>query len=77
MFDRVTVYPDEFIACGEHVVVPNRTHLRGRDRVKVEAQSALVVTVRNGRILKWRLYQERAEALQAVGLSEQDAHAES
>ena len=69
-FDRITVSPDEFIECGEHVVVPNRTHLRGRDRVKVEAQSALVVTVRNGRIVTWRLYQERAEALEAVGLSE-------
>ena len=77
MFDRVTISPDEFIECGEHVVVPNRTHLRGRDHVKVEARSALVVTVRNGRIVKWRLYQERAEALQAVGLSEQNAHADS
>jgi ketosteroid isomerase-like protein len=77
MFDRVTVYPDEFIECGEHVVVPNRTHLRGRDHVKVEARSALVVTVRNGRIVMWRLCQERAEALQAVGLAEQDAHADS
>jgi ketosteroid isomerase-like protein len=77
MFDRVTVYPDEFIECGEHVVVPNRTHLRGRDHLKVEARSALVVTVRNGRIVMWRLCQERAEALQAVGLAEQDAHADS
>jgi ketosteroid isomerase-like protein len=77
MFDRVTVYPDEFIECGEHVVAPNRTHLRGRDHVKVEARSALVVTVRNGRIVMWRLYQKRAEALQAVGLAEQDAHADS
>src|SRR4051794_37671352 len=47
MFDQVTNYPDEFIACGEHVVVPNRAHLRGRDGVEVEAQSAFVVTLRN------------------------------
>jgi ketosteroid isomerase-like protein len=77
MFDRGTVSPDEFIECGEHIVVPNRTHFRGRDHVTVQAQSAVVATVRNGRIVKWRLYQETAEALEAVGLSEQDAHADS
>jgi ketosteroid isomerase-like protein len=70
MFDRATVSPDEFIECGEHVVVPNRANFRGRDHVSVQAESALVATVRNGRIVKWRLYQERAEALGAVGLSE-------
>ena len=77
MFDWVAVYPDEFIQRGEHVVVPNRTAFWGRDGVEVEAHSALVVTLRNGRILEWRLYQERAEALEAVGLSEQGAHADS
>jgi ketosteroid isomerase-like protein len=70
IFDQITNYPDEFIECGEHVVVPTTTHLRGRDGVEVEAKSAAVVTLRNGRILEWRLYQERAEALEAVGLSE-------
>jgi len=76
-FDRATVSPDEFIECREHVVVPNRAHFRGRSHMEVEAQSALVVTLRNGRIVMWRLYQERAEALEAVGLSERDAHADS
>src|SRR5436309_4136628 len=39
MFDRVIVSPNEFIECGEHVVVPNRLTLWGRDGIKVEAQS--------------------------------------
>ena len=77
MFDRATVYPDEFIDCREHVVVPNRTRFRGRDHVSVEAQSAVVATVLDGRIVNWRLYQTRIEALEALGLSEQDAHADS
>ena len=76
-FDRVTVSPDEFIECGEHVVVPNRAHFWGRDGVKVEARSVLVWTLRKGRIVEHRLYQERAEALEAVGLSERGAHADS
>ena len=45
MFDEVTNYPDEFIECGEHVVVPNRVRLRGRDGVEVETHSAVVVTL--------------------------------
>src|SRR4051794_4274262 len=77
LFDQVTIYPDEFIEPGEQVVVPNRAHLCGRDGIEVEAQSVAVVTIRDGRIIEWRLYQERAEALQAVGLSEHDAHADS
>ena len=77
MFDRITISPDEFIECGDHIVVPNRAHFRRRDRARVVVQNVLIVTVRNGRIVEWRLYQERAEALEAVGLSEQDAHADS
>ena len=42
----------------------------GRDGIKVEARYAAVVTLRNGCILEWQLYQERDEALEAVGLAE-------
>jgi ketosteroid isomerase-like protein len=70
MWDRIIVLPDEFIERGEYVVVPNRTLLRGRNGVRVEARAAFVVRVRNGRIIEWRLYQATAEALKAVGLEE-------
>src|SRR5262245_15661495 len=69
-FDRIIISPQEFIERGEHVVAPNRAHLWGRDGVEVEAQSVLVWTLRNGRIVGHRLYQERAEALADLGLSE-------
>ncbi|MCW3032483.1 MAG: hypothetical protein JWM60_828 [Solirubrobacterales bacterium] len=69
-FDRISVSVDEFIECGEHVVVPNRTCFWGREGVEVEARSTYVVTFRNGRIVEWRLFQTRAEALKAVGLAE-------
>jgi ketosteroid isomerase-like protein len=69
-FDRFSVSVDEFIECGEHVVVPNRTCFRGREGIEVEAQSAYVVTLRDGRIVEWRLYQTSTEALKAVGLAD-------
>jgi ketosteroid isomerase-like protein len=67
-FDRVTVAADEFIDSGDHVVVPNRACVRGREGIEVAARSASVVTLRGGRIVGWRLYQDKAEALESVGL---------
>jgi ketosteroid isomerase-like protein len=69
-FDRISVSVDEYIECGEHVVVPNRTCFWGRGGIEVEAHSAYVVTFRNGCIVKWQLFQTRAEALKAAGLAE-------
>lgn len=67
-FERVIFSPDEFIECGDHVVVPNRTCFWGRDGIRVEAHSVPLVTVRHGLIVEWRLYRERGEALKALGL---------
>jgi ketosteroid isomerase-like protein len=69
-FDRISVAVDEFIDCGDHVVVPNRTRFCGREGIEVEAQSVFVVTLRKKRIAEWRLFQTRADALKAVGLEE-------
>jgi ketosteroid isomerase-like protein len=67
MFERATVTPEEFILHGAHVVMPNRLDLLGRDGIEVSAHSVAVARFRDGRITVWRLYQDRAEALNAVG----------
>jgi ketosteroid isomerase-like protein len=69
-FEEVTVIPEELIEVGDHVVIANRARLRGRDGIEVQARSGQVVTLRAGRIVRWTLYQEKAEALEAVGLRE-------
>ena len=69
-FDPIIVSPDEFIESGDHVVVPNLTRAWGRDGVVVQARGVAVVTVRDRRIVHWRLYQTRDEALNAVGLAD-------
>jgi ketosteroid isomerase-like protein len=69
-FDPIIVTVDEFIEHGEYVVVPNRARFWGRDGIEVEAHSAWVVTLRDGRIVRWQLYQHRDDALKAVGLEE-------
>jgi ketosteroid isomerase-like protein len=61
---------DEFIESGEHVVTPFTNYLRGRDGIEVQARAAWVWTIRDGTVARLCFYQERQEALEAVGLGE-------
>ena len=76
-WESLRLQVDEFIEARDHVVMPNTLHARGRDGVEVQAHGAWVWTIRDGSITHLCFYQERQEALEAVGLSEQDAHADS
>jgi ketosteroid isomerase-like protein len=56
------------------------TVMRGRGEgsgISTKAAGATLWTFRDGRILSGRLFQTKEEALEAVGLSDQDAHADS
>ena len=37
----------------------------------------IVFTIRGGKVVRWRFYPDQASAFEAVGLSEQDAHADN
>ena len=76
-WESFRVEPHEFIEVGDHVVVPGTGHMVGRDGIEVEARVTFTWTIRDGAIERVCMFQERAEALEAVGLSEQDAHAGS
>jgi uncharacterized protein len=67
--------PQEFIDAGDSVVVG--VHLVGRGRTSgaaFEEHEFHVFTLRDGKVTETREYRDRAEALEAVGLSERDAH---
>jgi ketosteroid isomerase-like protein len=65
------IEPEEFIDAGDDVVVPVRLTSRGRGSgVIVNARAAWVVTFRGDKVARLSVYQTRAEALQAVGLSD-------
>jgi ketosteroid isomerase-like protein len=70
VFEDVRVEMHSFTEVGSEVVVPNTAHVRGRDGMEVVARSTFVFTVENGQITRLRLFQERAEALEAAGLTE-------
>jgi ketosteroid isomerase-like protein len=66
-FEDVQIEAHGFTEAGSDVVVPNTGHLRGRDGIEVTATSAFVFTIENGQIARLRMFQERAEALEAAG----------
>jgi ketosteroid isomerase-like protein len=69
-WEAMRVEPLEFIEAGDLVVMHGTTHLRGRDGIDVSASGAFVFAISDGAIERVSLYQERQEALEAVGLSE-------
>ena len=72
-FEDVQIEMHDFTEVGSEVVMPNTAHLRGRDGIEVIARSTFVFTVENGQVTRLRMFQERAEALEAAGLSRRSA----
>jgi ketosteroid isomerase-like protein len=77
-----TTYYDEieevFAAGDDRVVVLGREHGYRLDTgAEVTAESAGVYFLRDRKITRVEYYANRAEALEAVGLAEQDTHADS
>ena len=71
IFEDVQVEFHGFTEVGSEVVVAEYfPHPGARQGIEVVARSNFVYTVENGRITRLRMFQERAEALEAAGLSE-------
>ncbi len=72
VWERMEMRADEYIdAGGENVVVYHHEVAKGRESgVVVETDTGTVQTVRDGRIVRVRSYMDRAQALEAAGLSE-------
>jgi ketosteroid isomerase-like protein len=69
-FAEVQLETHDVSETGSEVVVPNTAHFRGREGIEVTARSAFVFTLEAGQITRLRMFQERADALEAAGLSE-------
>ena len=76
-WESARLEPHEFIETGDLVAVPVTQHVKGRGGIEVVVRGALVWTIRNGAIERVSMYQEKEDALEDLGLSEQNAHAES
>jgi ketosteroid isomerase-like protein len=68
-FASVRFEPQEFIEAGEHVIVVWTLHTVGRGGIETSAKGVWLWTVRDGSLVRNCLYQSKAEALAAAGLS--------
>ena len=76
--DDFTVEIEQLFDAGDEVVVFFTSRGRGRvSGLEVSRKIAQIATVREGRVIKIVGYDNRAKALEAAGLSEQDARADS
>ena len=78
VWDDLRMEPERFFEMGDQIVV--FVHVRGTGKgsgVEVETRPAHLATVRAGKLVRLVIYPERAAALEAAGLSERDAHADS
>src|SRR5688572_4562811 len=70
-FEEVRIELEDILEVDEGVVVAeNLAHVRGRNGIETTARSAWLITLRNGQQTSLTLYQSKAEALEAAGLSE-------
>jgi ketosteroid isomerase-like protein len=62
--------PEEFIDAGDRVVVLIREYQRGKTSgIETGVETAVIMDLRDGRIVRAQGYMDRAEALRAAGLS--------
>jgi ketosteroid isomerase-like protein len=73
----LTIVMDQFHEEGEQIVALYRFEAVGRDGVAVRRQGANVITFRDDEAVRIDAHGEWKTALEAVGLSEQDAHSHS
>jgi ketosteroid isomerase-like protein len=67
----------EFIEAGDLVVMPWTLHGKGREGIAVTASPTWVWTIREGTIQGLVMYQEKEDALEALGLSKADTAIDS
>ena len=67
----VTAEPEERIEVGsDRILTIDRWHFQGRDGIEIEEELPTLLTFRNGLIVRVDGFSDRADALEAAGLSE-------
>jgi ketosteroid isomerase-like protein len=70
IWKELLVIPQDFRAVGDQVLVSGRVYARGDSVPLVDVPTHWVWRVRDGKISWGRVYEDRGEALAAVGLEE-------
>jgi ketosteroid isomerase-like protein len=77
-FEEVVAEPEKFFERDDQIAVFAVTRLRPRGgSAVVEIRGGQVWTIRDGKLARCEVFRKPEQALEAVGLSAQDAHADS
>ena len=77
-WDEYGMEAERVVDCGDDVLVVAREHGRGATSgANVSARIFVVITFRDGKILRYREFYDESDALEAAGLSAQDAFPDS
>ena len=72
-WDRQSIEAERLIDAGDRVVVFQREYQRGRSSgLELEVETGAVLDLRDGRVVRMQGYMDRAAALRAAGLPEED-----
>ena len=77
VWDEHRIEPQGFIDAGDRVVVLQREYQRSKSGAELVIDTASILDLQDGRIVRIQGYMNPAEALEAAGMSEQDARADS
>jgi ketosteroid isomerase-like protein len=68
-FDEYSFEVDQIVDCGEHVLVAGRERARGAaSGARMTSHTYAVITIRDGKILRYREFHDELAARQAAGL---------
>jgi ketosteroid isomerase-like protein len=71
LWDKYGLEAERFVDCGDDVLIVAREHARGlASGATVGARNYAVVTLRDGKIIRYREFYDEQRALEAVGLTE-------
>jgi ketosteroid isomerase-like protein len=68
---------EDFIDAGDRVLIRHAWRAVGHGPDSSNLEFTLILTIRKGKVFGFEYFRNHADALEAVGLAEQDAHAES
>ena len=77
VWEEHRIEPQEFFDAGDRVVVLQREYQRSKSGAELVTDTATILDLRDGRIVRMQGYMDPAVALRAAGLSDKEAHADS
>jgi ketosteroid isomerase-like protein len=69
-FEEIHMEVEDVVEEADRVVATMLSVMRGRDGIEVKARNAWLLTIRDEKLLRLEMFQTRADALEAAGLSE-------